>query len=147
MKRVLILIFLIASASVIRAQYYWVNYPNENDYASGIKTFFFENENNIWAGSVIKGIFHFINGQYVNYSEANSDISGNIVNKILLDENNSKWIATSKGLSVMIGDHIENYTTENSNILSNQVNDIAMAPGGRLWIASRDLCPSGIRPV
>ena len=70
-----------------------------------------------------------------------------ITTNLLLDENNSKWIATSKGLSIMIGDHIENYTTKNSNILSNQVNDIAMAPGGRLWIASRDLCPSGIRPV
>lgn len=142
MNRILIFLLLITSGGLLNAQYSWVTFPNTNDVESGITTFAFEDENNLWAGTVMKGIYHFKNGQYVNFSEANSDIPGNIVNKILLDENSNKWIATSKGLSIMTGDYFENYTTENSNLLSNQINDIALdrglSPSGQVWYGARD---------
>jgi len=144
MKKVLILLFWIFSVASAPAQYSWITYPNANDYASGIKTFFFEDETTIWGGSVFQGIFLFSHGQYVNYSEANSDIAGNIVNKILLDQNNTKWIATNKGLSILTADYFETFTAENSSIPSNQINDIAMAPGGRLWIATQEGVSEGL---
>lgn len=72
----------------------------------------------------------------VSYRTNNSPMSSNVLNKVVVDKNNNKWIGSiDNGLIKFDGKHWTNF--ENSGVIDgSRINDLLVDRIGRLWVAS-----------
>ncbi|MCF8432791.1 MAG: T9SS type A sorting domain-containing protein, partial [Melioribacteraceae bacterium] len=94
----------------------------------------------LWCGTPF-GACTF-NGENWEYYAASSGIPHYTINKVIEDENITKWIATEFfGLVKFDGTNWNIYNKSNSEIPSNQINDIALDSKMNVWISTRQgLC-------
>jgi ligand-binding sensor domain-containing protein len=82
-----------------------------------------------------------LNSQTINsYTSANSDLPGDIVKAVFVDEHGNKWFGTNQGLAMFDDNTWVIYTdvTEHT-VADNTINDIAYQPsnyGSELWIGT-----------
>ncbi|UCH14333.1 MAG: T9SS type A sorting domain-containing protein [Bacteroidales bacterium] len=85
-----------------------------------------------------------LNGQTINsYTSANSDLPGDIVKAVFVDEHGNKWFGTNQGLALFDNDSWVIYTTDTNDfaVADNEINDIAYQLtqyGSELWIGTVD---------
>ncbi len=72
--------------------------------------------------------------QFVNYNTSNG-LAGNIVKRIAIDAQGSKWFATENGVSKFNGSTWTTYRTQNG-LVSNIVNAVAIDQLGRKWFGT-----------
>ncbi len=82
-----------------------------------------------------------INGQTINsYTSANSDLPGDIVKAVFVDENGHKWFGTNQGLAMFNGDTWIIYSdTTDYTVADNTINAIEYQLsqyGSELWIGT-----------
>jgi len=74
---------------------------------------------------------------WVTYDAANSYITDNTINDIVVDDNNILWIGTwHHGIIKVDNGRIENLTEETSNLPNDIVNRIKIAPNGKIWVGT-----------
>lgn len=76
--------------------------------------------------------------RWTNYNAANSDIAGNEVKAIFIDENGIKWFGTTNGLSRFDGISWQSYNTDN-NLTDKAVSDLMLdetMDNPSLWVAT-----------
>lgn len=92
----------------------------------------------IWIGLTYNGM-HLLSGtSWQFFSSDNSGLAGNYVRKIVIDDDDVKWIANHRGLSSFDDDAWQwtTFSTSTSDIVNNSVKDVAIDPSGILWIAT-----------
>lgn len=83
-----------------------------------------------------------LNGQIINsYTSANSDLPGDIVKVVFVDEHGNKWFGTNQGLAMFDGNTWVIYTDNTDfTVADNTINDIAYQlsqhSGSELWIGT-----------
>ena len=83
-----------------------------------------------------------LNGQTINsYTSANSDLPGNTVKAVFVDEHGNKWFGTNQGLAMFDDNNWVIYTDNTDfTVADNAINDIAYQlsqhSGSELWIGT-----------
>ncbi len=73
------------------------------------------------------------------YTTANSEIPGNTVRAVVVDNNEVVWVGTrDSGLASFDGASWRTYTDENSLLPHNRINALALDPDGSIWIGTED---------
>jgi ligand-binding sensor domain-containing protein len=85
---------------------------------------------------------NILNGQTISsYTTENSDLPGNIVKAVYVDEYGDKWFGTNNGLAMFDGDTWTIYTSESEHsIADNVINDVDIQVtdlhGSELWVGT-----------
>ncbi|MFX0138226.1 MAG: two-component regulator propeller domain-containing protein [Candidatus Hodarchaeota archaeon] len=97
-----------------------------------------DNQNNIWVGGLNTGLLKIKNSSIIKYTSQNSKLPTNSITKILIDENNTKWIALwdLQGLIKIENDSWTHYNSNNSNITQQNIWDLAKDSNGNLWLGT-----------
>ncbi len=74
--------------------------------------------------------------KWVIYNTTNSPLPSNYVSKIIVDNNNIKWIGTSQGLARFDGKNWKMYTESNSPLISDNITCLALDKNNNLWIGT-----------
>ncbi len=75
-------------------------------------------------------------GVWTQYNTANSDIVGDTVQAITLDNEGKLWIGTNEGLSMFDADNWTNYTMDNSGLPENNIASLASDGDNKIWIGT-----------
>jgi hypothetical protein len=114
--------------------------------SSFVNTIALDKENLIWVGTdngvavivASKDIFTTTSEAYTPFYQTRRLLLQEIVNKIVIDGGNRKWIATKNGLnlfSASADEQILNFTEENSPLPSKNIVDLALDPiSGELFV-------------
>jgi len=94
--------------------------------------------NNIWVGGLNTGLFKITDSQIIQYTSTNSTLPTNSITKILVDENNTKWIALwdLQGLIKIENNNWTHYNSTNSNITQQNIWDLAKDSNSNLWLGT-----------
>lgn len=99
-------------------------------------------EDRVWFGFGFKGygLAHYEDGNWQFLDTGNSNIPGQEVYDITIDEQGNKWLATNKGLAKYRNGNWEIFNKQNSGLPFNTLfGEIAIDSNGDIWIVSRDL--------
>ena len=118
--------------------------------SNAIRAIEIDNNNTVWIGTSMHGLFKYENDVWTNYNESNSDIGNRSVSTLKLDNNNNLWIGFSYGgASKFDGTTFTNYNTTNglpsdavwaidvdadNNIWFGTENGVAVFDGASSWI-------------
>ncbi len=105
-------------------------YDNSNN--DGLFNSLAIDNNNIWVGGLNTGLFKITDSQIIQYTSTNSTLPTNSITKILVDENNTKWIALwdLQGLIKIENNNWTHYNSTNSNITQQNIWDLAKDSNG-----------------
>ncbi|MFH1197466.1 MAG: two-component regulator propeller domain-containing protein [bacterium] len=98
--------------------------------------------NTLWIGatpylSKTGGITKFDGTDFTNYYTGNSDLPGNTITKIVIDNSGKKYVGTTEGLAIF--DNPSNmaiYNRENSGLSENHITDLDIDANGNVWIGT-----------
>lgn len=83
------------------------------------------------------GVAHLKNGEWSVFTEANSDLPGNVISSLYSDEQSRIWVATSQGLAFFDDNKWTVYTAKPSGLPSNSVSVITGDESASLWAGTR----------
>ena len=113
-------------------------FNNENGLESNkIRSISIAPDNSIWIGTSEKGIIHFINGKFINYTknEEKNSLINNYVNSIYVDKIGLVWIGTKGGISLFDGKKFISID-ENSGLINNEVQTIIESKNKDIWVGT-----------
>jgi ligand-binding sensor domain-containing protein len=91
----------------------------------------------IWAGSVMSGVYRLSGNTWVFYNTSNSSIPSDVIYDIFTDNNDQVWIATDNGTAKFNGTNWQIYNTSNvSGFPSLTVKDIEQNSAGKIFFSS-----------
>ena len=95
-----------------------------------------DNNNNKWIGTYDIGLIKYDEENFINYNTGNSQIPGNRVNCLNVDNQNRIWVGTDRGIGVFDGSSWITYTRENSGLTNEYINKIRFYNSDVVWIAT-----------
>lgn len=116
----------------------WESFPLPEKGA--ITTIAFDHMNRVWGGTDHLGFYILDDHVWISYTQGNSPLASNNVNKIIFDQDGNAWIGTEHGLQMINGadpDHTENwstYNTSNSDIPGNGIDELVIDNTGLIWV-------------
>ena len=112
-----------------------IDNTNKNGFFNSIAI---DNEDNVWVGGLNTGIFKVKGFSIIQYTSSNSKLPTNSITKILIDENNTKWIALWDvgGLIKIKNENWIHYNSTNSNVTQQNIWDLAIDSKGNLWLGA-----------
>ena len=81
-------------------------------------------------------IANYDSNSFTIFTYENSGLPKTIINSIVIDHNNTKWIGTDAGVCRFDGETSTTFTTENSGLCDNKVNTIAVDSNNVLWFGT-----------
>ncbi len=133
-----------------QSRFYYSGKGNGNLPSSVVNTIALDKENTIWVGTdngvavivTSKDIFATNTEAYTPFYQTRRLLLQEIVNKIIVDGGNRKWIATQNGLNLFspsADEQILNFTEENSPLPSKNVIDLALDPiSGEIFVLTEN---------
>lgn len=109
------------------------NILQENPFYNSIKTFDFDQQNNVWIGTQ-NGIVLW-NKKIIATYTAENELAGDQINSILCAKSGTVWIGTSSGLSFYNGE-VFGVFTEDDGLINNEIQTIIEAKDGTIWIGT-----------
>ena len=73
---------------------------------------------------------------FTEYTAENSGLPQTLINSLVIDRNNTKWIGTDAGVCRFDGETWTMFDTENSGLCDNKVNAIAIDSNNVLWFGT-----------
>ncbi|MFO7447313.1 MAG: two-component regulator propeller domain-containing protein [Ignavibacteriaceae bacterium] len=93
-----------------------------------------DEENRIWAGTALKGLYMYNGSEWSVYDSLNSDIPSNTIHDMEFDKNGNLWMATGKGLVKFNGSEWQVYNSSNSGLAEDAVLSIEIDENGIIWL-------------
>ncbi len=121
--------FSIKDNKIINQQKILSNHP----FYSSIKTFDFDNNNNVWIGTQ-NGLVVW-NEKILATVNSEEELAGDQINTIYCAKNDWVWIGTSSGLSFYTGDMFGVFT-EDEGFIHNEIQTIIEDSEGTIWIGT-----------
>lgn len=91
----------------------------------------------LFSGLMLACLVIFGQSPFIIYNDANSPLPSNKVTKLVIDDNNSKWIGTETGLAKLNSDDTwEIFDESNSDIPGNQIASIFI-DGDIVWVGTQ----------
>lgn len=115
----------------------WQHFNRKNSALlwDGISTLAFDTTGTLWCGTPFGACTY--DGEQWNYFRSSGGLPYETINKVIVDDEDNKWIATDHfGLVKYDGNVWEIYDKTNSGIPFNDVNDIVIDSEGDIWVAT-----------
>mgnify|MGYP005839848593 CR=1 FL=1 len=117
----------------------WVDYTklNSNLPTDILTTVDVDHDNQVWVGTVDKGIVRIKGNQFEVFNQANSNLPSDRINKVLVSSSNEVWVGTASGI-VKFSDpsFMTIYHTNNSDLISNGIVEIVENDDQSIWIGT-----------
>ncbi len=114
----------------------YLNTENSPILSSSISSIAQDSNGVIWFGSFYGACTYDEN--IWKYYAVSEGLPGRRINKIVVDDQNNKWIGTNKyGLVKFDGNRWTFFNMSNSIVPHNQINDITIDSIGKIWIATK----------
>lgn len=106
-----------------------------DDHLSGVAQ---ESNGRIWmslynGGSTGYGLASFFQGQWISYTESNSDIPDDIVYDVFVDSQDRVWAATQSGIGLLDNGSWTVWNNTNSDLVTNIIRDFTEDAAGNIW--------------
>ncbi len=90
-----------------------------------------------WFGTKKHGLYHRrLDSTWVFYDIYNSDLPGNIVSGLAIDQRSRVWAGSHDGFAILDDDEMSVFSRTNSPLLSNYIHDIAIDRDSIAWLAT-----------